>query len=100
MYRADTGNWVKIEELEDTDEMPFPVEFDDYFTQMLAVRLNSRYGQAMSADGAMMLRRWRSAIRSRYRRRDLHMRTDPGLVNRKDYYGTDDNFTIGRYSPW
>jgi hypothetical protein len=99
MYRSDTGNWVKIEELEDTDEMPFPVEFDDYFTQMLAVRLNSRYGQAMSADGAMMLRRWRSAIRSRYRRRDLRMMTDPGLV-RRDEYGYDDNFSIGRYSPW
>lgn len=100
MYRGDTGNWVKIEELEDTDALPFPVEFDDYFTQMLAIRLNPRYGQQLTPDGSMMLRRWRTALRSRYARKELNMRTDPGLLGPSDWQGTDDNFSIGRLSPW
>ena len=97
MYRGDTGNWVKIEELEAADTMPFPTEFDDYFSQMLAIRLNPRYGQTMTADMATNIRRWRGALRSRYRRKELNMQTDPGLVNFDDYaYGYNDNFSIGR----
>jgi len=99
MYRGDTGNWVKIEELAVDDDMPFPSEFDDYFTQMVALRLNPRYGQQMTADMAANLRRWRGALRSRYRRKELNMNTDPGLVSYDDRYGND-NFSVGRRSPW
>jgi hypothetical protein len=100
MYRSDTGNWVKIEELEEADEMPFPSEFDDYFTMMLAVRLNPRYGQTLSPDGAAMLRRWKNALRNRYRRKELNMKTDPGLLGPDESFYYDDNFALGRYSPW
>jgi hypothetical protein len=99
MYRADTGNWVKIETLETTDEMPFPSEFDEYFSTMLAMRLVPSYGQTLSTESREMLKRYRGLLQSRYTRRDLNMRTDPGLVPYDDAYGHND-FERGRYSPW
>jgi hypothetical protein len=99
MYRADTGNWVKIETLEDTDEMPFPSEFDDYFVLMLAMRLNPRYGQNMAAESVERLRSMRVRLRARYRRKTFDILTDPGLV-RRDCYGFDASFETGRHWPW
>jgi hypothetical protein len=67
MYRSDTGNWVRIDELVSSDHLPFPSEFDDYFITMLAMRLNPRYGQAVSGETTVALRRSRNQIRARYR---------------------------------
>ena len=66
-FRADLGSWMRTTDLEAADEMPFPVEFDDLFVTMLAIRLNPRYGIATSAETAEALRRVRSQFRSRYR---------------------------------
>lgn len=68
MYRADTGNWVRISTLTTSDEMPFPVEFDDYFVTMLAIRLNPRYGQEMHPATMETLRRTKNLLRARYYR--------------------------------
>lgn len=50
IYQSDTGNWVPITTLALTDNWPFPRTFDDYFIIMLAMRMNPRYGRALSDE--------------------------------------------------
>lgn len=66
MYRADLGQWVVSSILAATDDMPFPIEFDDFFITMLAMRMNPRYGRSISEETAVVLRDMRNKIRSRY----------------------------------
>ena len=104
LYRADTGNWVKISSLLTSDEMPFPVDFDDYFVIMLAARLNPRYGQSLSAETVKMLTRARSHLQSRYNKRrevesDAPYRELSGN-KRTSYSFSGDNFAKGRPYPW
>lgn len=66
-YRGDTGNWVKVTDFIDGDSSPFPSEFDDFLTMMLAVRLNPRHGATTSTEMVEALKRSRKAFRSRYR---------------------------------
>lgn len=58
-YRADLANWVQIVPLALTDDMIFPVEFDDLWVVAVSVRLAPRYGKALAqgtiARGAEML---------------------------------------------
>lgn len=102
MYRGDTGNWVRINELTTSDQMPFPVEYDPYFIIMLAARLNPAYGQSLSAETVKMLDRARSSIRSRYTRKDFMAPTDPGLVDTREriYSSSMQSFNIGRPRPY
>ncbi len=101
LYRADTANWVKIEELEEADTMPFPSEFNDYFVIMLALRINPRYGQALSQESLEMLKKSRVQLRSRYRRKGLNSQTDPGLLGPRDYnFYSDTAFNRGRGWPY
>jgi hypothetical protein len=65
-YRADLGEWVKSSTLLASDNLPFPIEFDDYFITNLALRLNPRYGQAISGELLEVLRRGKSMFRARY----------------------------------
>ncbi len=65
-YRADLGDWVEIGALAAADEMPFPVEFDDLFVVMLAMRLNPRNAQKLSEESAAMMERSRDQFRARY----------------------------------
>jgi hypothetical protein len=101
MYRADTGNWVKIESLDTTDEMPFPQELDDYFITALAVRLNPRSGLAIPGESFEALKRYRTILRTRYRHRKYYTPTDPGLVRPEEdnYGGSNTAFNYGRYWP-
>jgi hypothetical protein len=69
IYRADTGNWVRIATLVAADQLPFPPEFDDYFQLRLALRLNPMYGQTLSPEQVASLKQGRRNIRSRYRNR-------------------------------
>lgn len=94
IYRADTGSWTKIQPLVAADTVPFPIEFDDYFMTMLAMRLNSRYGQALSAESLNALRRTKTILRARYRRQALDLPTDPGLV-KSSGDGSTSNFYDG-----
>lgn len=104
MYRADTGQWVKYVALAITDLLPFPQRFDDYFITMLAVRLNPRYGQTLSAESTEALKRARSQIRSYYHaweevRSDLDTRgylSDP-----RAYWSVEaTDFKTGKPFPW
>lgn len=101
MYRADTGNWVKIEALDSSDEMPFPAELDDYFIISLAVRLNPRHGLVIPAESLEALKRYKTVLRTRYRNRNMFTPTDPGLVKPEDdYFGSSTTaFNRGYYWP-
>jgi hypothetical protein len=79
MYRADTGNWTVITPVVAADDMPFPSDFDDYFTMMLALRLDPMHGQNFSSEQIEVLHRGRRNIRSRYRNRKS---TYPDYVGR------------------
>lgn len=99
MYRADVG-WVRIQELEEADNMPFPVEFDMYFVIGLAMQLNSQYGQELSPADLETLRRSRSQLRARYTNRKSDILPDFGLVKPKDMYTYTDTFNLGHYPFW
>lgn len=101
MYRADTGNWVKISPLTLEDDMPFPQDFDDYFVVALALRLSPRYGQTLPPESLEILKRSRNQLRARYRNRHYLPQPDPGLLRPDEqyYFLGDDFFTLGRW-PW
>ena len=65
-YRADLANWTKYAPLLDSDTFPFPVEFDDYFVTLLAMRLNPSYGAALSEEAVMVHRRSKRQLQARY----------------------------------
>jgi hypothetical protein len=65
-YRADLGNWMKYSPLALEDNFPFPVEFEDYFVAMLALRINPSYGAAMDEQAGLVLSRSRTQFRARY----------------------------------
>lgn len=102
MYTRDNG-WVRITDLADDDEMPFASEFDDYFIIMLAARLNPRYGQTLSPESQVALRRWKTQLNSRYQPSqqilpDLDSR---GLASNRGFFGShgsfyNDDFSKGR----
>lgn len=66
-YRNDTGNWVKITDLDYSDVFPFPEEFDDYFIIALAMRINPRNGAVVDQQSGAYYNRMRSKFRSRYK---------------------------------
>lgn len=65
-YRADLSDWVRLTEKADTDEMPFPADFDNFFITLLAIRLNPRYGRAMDEQSATIYRSERRKFVARY----------------------------------
>lgn len=79
MYRADTGNWVRVTDITLTSDMPYPREFDDMFIILLATRLNPRYGQSLDPASQMMLSRARSQFRARYRQ-VIQVDSEEGLL--------------------
>jgi hypothetical protein len=66
LYRADTGNWVKVTTLLSSDTVPLPQEFDDYFITMLAMRLNPQFAQTTTPETSEILKRARTQLRDRY----------------------------------
>ena len=98
LYRADTANWVKISALASADVMPFPIEFDDYFIFILAIRLNPMYGQTLASEHFELFKRMRSQLRARYRNRNTIPRLELGLTFRGiRYFDDTDSFNNGHY---
>jgi hypothetical protein len=100
MYRADTGNWVRIATLATSDQLPFPEEFDDYFITMLAMRLNPTYGQSLAPETLKLLSRSRGQLNARYSQMqqvnpDVDWRSIPSQRKRYGSYGSD-SFDTGR----
>jgi len=66
LYRAELGNWIRVDSLTVDSELPFPAEFDDAFITMLALRLNPRYGRAIAQETLVAMERAISLLRARY----------------------------------
>ena len=66
MYRADLGDWVEIDTFTTSDNLPFPEDFNDYFTTALAMRLNPRYGRPLPPEAAARYDQQRKQIIIRY----------------------------------
>lgn len=65
-YRADTGNWARITDIESFSEMPFPLEFDDYFIIALAGRINPTCGRATAPESIARFNQQRNQLLARY----------------------------------
>lgn len=91
-YRDDLADWVKVNNLALTDEMPFPAEFDDMFIILLAARINPRYGQSLDQASIDALKRSRTQFRARYSQ-TIYTPVDTALLALPAPYGV----TSGRY---
>ena len=65
-YRDDLGTWVRLTNLVESDESPFPREFDDLLIFLLAIRLNPSYGAETANETGQMLSRMRNKFRATY----------------------------------
>jgi len=102
-YRQDTGNWYKLATLVASDTFPFPVEFDDLFVSMLALRLNPAYAAEMDQQSMLVLQRARSQFRARYRQ-TIQMPSELGLLRMPNttadrYYWAQQGYSYGWYNP-
>jgi hypothetical protein len=82
-YRADLGEWVEISDLELTDPMPFPPDFDDFFTTSLAMRLNPRYGREIPEEAMQRYLMQRNQLIIRY---DQQQFLRERVLNNKNLY--------------
>jgi len=99
-YRADLGEWIKLRTLVAADEMPFPVEFDDYFSIMLAVRLAPRNSNTVESASIEALTRWRRQIAARYSQ-TVVTPADPAVLRLSEYDATsfNGNGPYGAFGP-
>lgn len=79
-YRSDLAQWVTVAPLAPTDQFPFPPEFDDAFTLMLAIRINPRYGRALSTESTEAMANALGNLKARYRQRQSRP-ADIGVLN-------------------
>lgn len=67
MFRADLGSWIRIPlPLAEDTELPFPVEFDDFWTAALCIRLSPSYGKPVSDITAGVASNGIEMLRARY----------------------------------
>lgn len=66
LYRADLGDWVQLTQKLLTDDNPFPAEFDNLWIVLLAMRLNPRYGRALTDMSQTILAGQRRNFIARY----------------------------------
>lgn len=65
-YRSDKATWQRYTGLLETDESPFPVEFDDLLIIGLAMRLDPRNGSGINPLSLQTYRTVRGKFRARY----------------------------------
>lgn len=78
-FRADTGNWVRVATLDDSDDFPFPLEFEDWFIFMLTLRFAPRLGPAMPDATIAAMKRAQSQFIARYLQNDP-LKRDPTIT--------------------
>lgn len=66
IYRADLARWVRITDILEDGENPFPPEFDTMFIVLLAMRLNSRYGRMLDDQTIASLKENKQQFVARY----------------------------------
>lgn len=99
MFRADLGNWIRLElPLAEASEMPFPVEFDDFFAAALCLRLSPRYGKEPSAVTVAVANNGVAMIGSRYYQDtpDANL-PNPFVFNSYTSWGNIGGYTEGWY---
>lgn len=79
VYRADLGDWKRVTPLDLTDEWPWPDDFNDMFTCMLAMRLAPRNSQQFDEALVAAMERSRGQFRARYTQ-VIQTPNDPGLL--------------------
>lgn len=101
LYRGDLGNWVRLTLLEVDDDLPFPIQFDDYFETMLAMRLNPRYGRAADPQTVATMRRSEGQLRATYRQQRA-VRCDEAVTRMSDTgrSGVSDESNSPRSDVW
>jgi hypothetical protein len=85
-FREDLGNWMRVTDLELTDEFPFPVEFDQMFITLLAMSMNPAYGVMMDAQLANLFNRSRTQFRARYHN-TIQTNAEHALLRLSGVYG-------------
>lgn len=67
LYRADLGDWKLVADMTIDQECPFPIEHDDLWICLLAIRLASRYGKVTTSEtmaiAKVALQRFQTAYR-------------------------------------
>lgn len=81
IYRDDVADWKKLDPLAATDEMPFPSDFDDYFSIGLAMRLNPRYGQELRPESKLRFDQQQIQFVNRYTQSRLRSVPSPAQSN-------------------
>lgn len=69
MFRADLQDWVRVTPLTNPGDMPFPQQYDGYFTTRLAMRLNPRYATKMDPQTIDTMNRAEQRIQAEYHQR-------------------------------
>ena len=68
IYRADLGYWLQLAfPYASTDQVPFPLAWDDYWGLKLAFRLAPRYGKVLSRETNAALTRTETKFMANYR---------------------------------
>lgn len=68
-YRADLGDWIRIQPLGEDDESPLPAIFDDFLIAGLAIRLAPRYSNQPGVATVATFSRMKAVAAARYRQR-------------------------------
>lgn len=66
-YRDDLADWVAVVALASSDQLPYPVEFDDFFVCALAKRLAPSYGKPIAKETVEVALKTEFAFIARYR---------------------------------
>lgn len=67
LYRADLADWIVVQDMLATDQMPFPSELDDLWICTLAIRLAPRYGKTTAPETAKCAGTMMAKLKARYR---------------------------------
>lgn len=81
VYRSDIGSWSLLDPLAVSDEMPFPQDFDDYFTILLAMRMNPRYGRKIDEQSKARFDQQQAQFINRYSQSRLRSIPSPAQSN-------------------
>jgi len=98
LYRQDIASWVQIDTLVYAAEMPYPVEFDDFWTTQLAMRLSPRFGNEPRQITMMRNKDMQNFVRGWYRRDPEDVIVGDAGVNTHQNWGgpaNNDDFRTG-----
>lgn len=70
-FRSDLGDWVEIKTFIVSDQLPFPVDYDDYFITALAMRLNPAHQREISQATSGRFELQQAHISARYQQSRL-----------------------------